>query len=212
MTSNTKKRPGKQSAATAAETRETLLVAATEVFSRQGYDATSLRLIAAEAQLAHGSLRHHFGSKQDIWKACADRVLQHYQRELLPILQSAASSETPVLSFRKVVTGFIRVSHANPVFARLLMQEATHANERSAYVNHHFLGLHGVIEVLFNRARLEHSRLAGFSNDSFFLNLLSLTFFPLILPQVSATLLASTAESDSQEQHEQRILALLFGD
>jgi AcrR family transcriptional regulator len=49
--------------------RERILMAAIRLFSRHGYDATSVRQIAIEAKLAQGLMYSHFRGKEDLLKA-----------------------------------------------------------------------------------------------------------------------------------------------
>ncbi|MCP5018574.1 MAG: TetR/AcrR family transcriptional regulator [Ketobacter sp.] len=207
VTENLKKR-GKQSAESAAQTRIAIIEAATECFAQQGYEATSVREIAQAAQLTHGTLRHHFGSKLDIWKAVADTVLEHYQTRLLPTVVAAGQQQDPLHGFKQVVQTFIEVSYSNPLFAKLLMGENHTDNARSAYVKANFLSLHGPIGILFQRAQSQCEPLKQYTNDSFFMALLSLTFFPLILPGVRTLL---TEADVSPQQQTQRIMNILFG-
>lgn len=200
---------GKQSAEAAANTRQAIIIAATGCFSSQGYEATTLRGIAQAADMTHGTLRHHFGSKLDIWKAVADNVLKHYQTQMLPILQDATQMENPLAAFRRVVSAFIDASYSDPVLARLLMGESTTDNERAEYVKANFLALHTPIGELFSRAQQHNAYLTQHTNDSFFLALLSLTFFPLLLPGVQHLLPEPvTAEPERQVK---RIMDILFG-
>lgn len=53
--------------------REQLLEAATRLFSRNGYNAVSLREIAKEAGANVGSLTYHFGSKANLLREIYDR-------------------------------------------------------------------------------------------------------------------------------------------
>ncbi|WBQ10938.1 TetR/AcrR family transcriptional regulator [Hyphomonadaceae bacterium ML37] len=52
--------------------RQALLQVASAHFARAGFDGASLRAIADEAALAHGLIRHYFGSKDALWEAAAD--------------------------------------------------------------------------------------------------------------------------------------------
>ncbi|MDY6919629.1 MAG: TetR/AcrR family transcriptional regulator [Pseudomonadota bacterium] len=187
MTAPHRKR-GRQSAHNAHLTREDIITSAIELFAEHGYEATSLRHLARAAGVTHGTLRHHFGGKFEIWKAVADQVLADYQAQLLPNLDHAFSDERPLEVFRGLVRGFISVSLEHPVFARLLLREGLHPSPRAEYVRGNFLQMHSAIEPLFLRAREQCPRLAHHSNDSFFLALLSLTYFPLLLPEVAGTL------------------------
>ena len=57
-------------------TRRDLLDAALRLFARDGYDATSTRAIAAEAETNISSIAYHFGGKEGLRLACADAVAQ----------------------------------------------------------------------------------------------------------------------------------------
>jgi AcrR family transcriptional regulator len=60
------------------ETRESLLVAARELFGSQGYAATSTEEIVAAAGVTKGALYHHFNDKEQLFRAVFERV----QREI----------------------------------------------------------------------------------------------------------------------------------
>jgi AcrR family transcriptional regulator len=61
--------------------RERLLKAAHELFTEQGYRATTTKQIAARAQVAELSLFRHFGSKADIFEASVLEPLKTYIRQ-----------------------------------------------------------------------------------------------------------------------------------
>lgn len=221
MTENTPPRKrGKQSAVSAARTRETIIEAAIECFSRLGYDATSVREIAQTAHLTHGTLRHHFGGKLEIWKAVADTVLEYYRDKLTPIILQAQrqKAETrdktgtpdPLRNFKQVVRVFIEASYSNPIFAKLLMAESQTDNERADYMRANFLSLHEPIGVLFEQAQARCETLRIYNNDSFFLALLSLTFFPLTQPGIHGLLGESVSNQPAEQA--QRIMGILFND
>jgi TetR/AcrR family transcriptional regulator, acrAB operon repressor len=69
---------GRQQARSDASTAKAL-GAALKLFSHQGYGATSMREIAAEAGLSVGNLYHHFGNKEAIFQSLID----HYWKALL---------------------------------------------------------------------------------------------------------------------------------
>jgi TetR/AcrR family acrAB operon transcriptional repressor len=50
-------------------TRENVLTAALRVFSQNGYSATRLEDIARAAEVTRGAIYHHFGSKEELYKA-----------------------------------------------------------------------------------------------------------------------------------------------
>lgn len=54
--------------------RSSILDAALVVIARSGFAGTTLRDVAAEAGVAHGLLRHHFGSREALLAAAFDRA------------------------------------------------------------------------------------------------------------------------------------------
>ncbi|HEY0689801.1 MAG TPA: helix-turn-helix domain-containing protein, partial [Kribbella sp.] len=57
----TGRRPGKQ------DTREAILFAAREAFAERGYDAASIRVIAAAAGVDPALVHHYFGTKDQLF-------------------------------------------------------------------------------------------------------------------------------------------------
>jgi AcrR family transcriptional regulator len=51
------------------QTQERILCAARELFSEAGYDRTTIRAVAAEAQVDPALVMHYFGSKEDLFGA-----------------------------------------------------------------------------------------------------------------------------------------------
>jgi TetR/AcrR family transcriptional regulator, acrAB operon repressor len=70
----------------AAVTRALLLKSALSVFSRNGYSATTLQDIAAEAAVTRGAIYWHFGSKAELYHA----LLAETSSRSAGIIQSAA--------------------------------------------------------------------------------------------------------------------------
>jgi AcrR family transcriptional regulator len=60
-------------------TRTALVRAALKLFGRQGFDGTSTREIAAEAQANIGSIAYHFGGKEGLRAAAADYIVETIQ-------------------------------------------------------------------------------------------------------------------------------------
>ena len=60
-------------------TRAALVRAALKLFGRQGFDGTSTREIAGEAQANIGSIAYHFGSKEGLRAAAADFIVETIQ-------------------------------------------------------------------------------------------------------------------------------------
>ena len=200
---------GRRTAIEAQATRQLIVSAALEQFAERGFDAVSVREIAAQAGVTHGMIRHHFGSKLDVWKAALEGVFEHYRQALLPKIQEARAGEEPLQAFRKLVAEFIRVSTSHPVYARLLVRESEAHGERAQFCLSRFQEIHAVIGQLFERARDASPSLGFHTNDSFFAALISLTFFSILHP--SATVEPEYPLDENIHDRADFILAILFG-
>lgn len=111
--------PGMTRAAQGAATRAALVAAARRLFADQGFAATSLDEIVADANVTKGALYHHFQGKEDLFTAVYEAV----QREVSD----------------KVVAEFLRVdpwdalvqgcelwidANLDPVVQRIVMRDA----------------------------------------------------------------------------------------
>lgn len=71
-----------------ADRRAELIDKAARLFGTHGYDNTSMRDIAAAFGILHGSLYHHFGSKEElfvtVYAAGVDRFIDEVQRAVEP--------------------------------------------------------------------------------------------------------------------------------
>ncbi len=80
-------------------TRQALLKAALAVFSHQGYAATRLEDIAAEAGVTRGAIYHHFGSKPELYT----EMVVEYSKPLMQIVEDAlAASGTTTEFLRRI--------------------------------------------------------------------------------------------------------------
>ena len=98
-----------------AQRREQILAAATEAFARNGFAATSLDDIAAQAGIARVLLYRHFDSKTDLYQAVLDRMCARLE----------AHVEEPVGGFTDdSVDGLLAAAVESPAGFRLLFQHA----------------------------------------------------------------------------------------
>ena len=54
--------------------RTTVLSTAMELFARRGIDGVSIADIAAAAQMSKANVLHHFGTKDQLYRACLEEV------------------------------------------------------------------------------------------------------------------------------------------
>lgn len=64
------------------KTRGQILDAALEIFAEKGFDATSVREIAAKVGINHALIRHHFQNKEELWKEAVTFLFDRMYAEL----------------------------------------------------------------------------------------------------------------------------------
>ncbi len=62
----------------AKDTKERILAAALEMFSRNGYAGTNIRELTASLGLAKSAMYRHFASKEEIWNTLLDEMSAYY--------------------------------------------------------------------------------------------------------------------------------------
>lgn len=91
----TDKKQGKRSSEAAEQTKCQILTVAATMFGELGYERVSLRNISEKAGVSHSLIRHHFGSKDMIWKAISDACDKHMQNYLHAIIASLPAENSP---------------------------------------------------------------------------------------------------------------------
>ncbi len=90
--------------ANAEQTRRKILVAASELFAEHGYEGASVRQIASGAGVSLGMIRHYFGSKEGLYRACIGTAFEIYGNLGSHIAQGVAGGGDP----RAVVADAVR--------------------------------------------------------------------------------------------------------
>jgi AcrR family transcriptional regulator len=94
-----------------AATRERIVDAAIELSMELGISATTMRRIATEADVAPGTLRAHFPTRDDLDRAMVDRLTGEAPLPELSIFEGAASIEERLTRLIDVAGAFIDQSH-----------------------------------------------------------------------------------------------------
>lgn len=79
-----------------AQTRARLLVAAKEVFERNGFLDARISDIAEQAGLSHGSFYHYFESKEEIFREVADAVEEELSAPMTNVILDPTSDASPL--------------------------------------------------------------------------------------------------------------------
>jgi AcrR family transcriptional regulator len=105
-------------------TRHQLVVAARDLFLRDGYAATSPGDIADACGMTKGALYHHYASKTGL----LDAVIRQIQHELRrAVLRTTSTAENPWDQIEAGCTAYLRSISATPGLHQLLYVDATAA-------------------------------------------------------------------------------------
>lgn len=119
---------------TAARIREVAL----DQFSRLGFERVTMADIADEAGVSQATLHHHFGDKDQLWRAAmlglADVIAE--EERLLAAAQDAAA----IVQLRMAIRLFLQISWKHPALGRIVALEGMAGGERLAWLNEHLLG------------------------------------------------------------------------
>jgi AcrR family transcriptional regulator len=103
-----------------AETRARLIEAALDVFGHQGFEGATTRQIARAANANLAAILYHFGSKEALYRAVAEHIVDSVSPRIGPLLAMAQSQMATVdpAGARKLIgrmlEGFVDVLLASP--------------------------------------------------------------------------------------------------
>ncbi len=99
---------------------EALILAASEaLFAEHGFKGTSVAMIAARAGLPKANLHYYFGSKQALYKAVLQRILQSWQESL----DRLGAEDDPAQSLPRYIRERLEFSWRHPDAARVFAME-----------------------------------------------------------------------------------------
>ncbi|MBN2145853.1 MAG: TetR/AcrR family transcriptional regulator [Anaerolineales bacterium] len=102
------------------QTRQTILLAAHDLFVEQGYHGTSMRQISRKAGIALGSLYNHFASKEAAFEAVF--LTYHPYHEVIPHIMAAQGVSIEEL-IRDAATRMVAAVEDRPDFMNLMFIE-----------------------------------------------------------------------------------------
>jgi AcrR family transcriptional regulator len=122
-----------------AATQASILQAALEIFSEQGFEGASTREIAAKAGVHHALIKYHFDNKDALWRAAVSFLFKRQAEEL----QMPAPNDPAYSSYRDFAKAVIRsvvlYSARHPEHARLMVQESLRDSERFRWAADEFI-------------------------------------------------------------------------
>lgn len=199
----TPKPRGRRPQAVAEQTRAEVVAAARALFAERGVDAVGTRHIAAAAGVAHGLVRHHFGSKAGVWHAVVDAADAEFAAALIPLADAVDGGGRDVADF---VAGFVDACARQPDIARLLVHEGTVGGERLDQLLERLNNARATFAPISARLRAA-GRLSDIDDDEFLLLLLMAGMMPFGLPALTQGLLGRPL---SPQRHAQLLVETLL--
>ncbi|WP_304170036.1 TetR/AcrR family transcriptional regulator [Phenylobacterium aquaticum] len=143
------------------ETREAILAAALDVFSRRGFEGASLRDIAAAAGLEHSLVRYHFTDKAGLWRAAMTHLIALMDAHMLEGWRTARTLPA-VDRFAMMVTTYVRYCARHPEHARIMVHETMGDSDRVTWIAEHIIApqhrnLSRMLETLMDQGHIPRS-------------------------------------------------------
>jgi len=178
-------------------------------FAAKGFEAASLREIAADAGTTHGLIRHHFGAKEDLWRAVVDDFVGKFEERHRPLLSKVGEAD-PVELLKGFIANYIRVSVELPGVAKIIMNDCSQPGPRLGFVVDRLLPIHKAIEPVFLAVQ-KQGLLRQHDPDSFFIFLVMLGSFPFALSEFTNRFYRQEIASEAGiERHIDLVLRTLF--
>jgi len=102
-------------------TREAVLVAAEDLFSERGFDATPLSAIGERAGIQGTAILYHYATKRDLYAAVLDRMFSPLLKEANRELRGEGDLAERLGA---VTSRLVRFAADNPAAARLVLRES----------------------------------------------------------------------------------------
>ncbi len=153
------RRQGRRSAEDAKKTRIIIMQAAADMFCELGFERVSLRNISEKAGVSHSLIRHHFGSKEQIWYAISEGLDAYIKKYMLEVISHFPKGQSANLTLYI----FVVRMHAMLLEFKQPIQLMADAMRQESELYDYFLDDSGEIDNLvngltdqFNLANPEH--------------------------------------------------------
>ncbi|WP_375748187.1 TetR/AcrR family transcriptional regulator [Vibrio sp. HN007] len=148
------RKQGRRSAETAEATKYQILCVAAKMFCTLGYERVSLRNISESAGVSHSLIRHHFGSKEQIWYAISDKLHEYMQDYIFGLLEKMDSD----LKANERLYQFCVHLHAHMLLIPEPIQFTAETVRQEGEFFDYFVDCHGEIEHVFDELIDEYNK------------------------------------------------------
>ncbi len=203
------KRMGRQTYEKAEKTKLLILKTAIKVFSKNGFYDANLREIAQKAGVSHSLIRHHFGSKQDLWKAVIDYGYDLRYDTVYKIIDK--QNEMDAIDFlKKFLKSHIQFCAENSDIAKILLHWYNAEGAQLDYILEKQSPINEAAKKSFKKAQKE-GYFKGFTYETITVYMRALVETPISNWQLSNKLLQHDIRSEEGiALHSERVIHFLF--
>lgn len=111
------------------KTQKAIIDIAKIFFAEKGFEGTSFRTLAAEANLNHAVISYHFGNKEKLWLVVVQNLFQEFLSDCGHVLQFEINQGTDNRKlFRDFVEIIVRFNAKKPHLLKIAFRESMSAN------------------------------------------------------------------------------------
>jgi len=111
------------------QTQQKLIDAAIEAFAENGFKGTSTRDIAERAGVHHPLITYHFKSKDQLWRAGADKIWSEFNDALARALARSEASQ-PRAQMATLIRAYVMYAQSQPALHKMMLNESSYPNGR----------------------------------------------------------------------------------
>ena len=106
-----------------------LISAAVSLFAEHGFDAVSTGAVATAAGLTQSMVHYHFGTKDKLWKAAVEHIMQ-VRGSMFSLNLEDLRDVDPLARLKIMVRRFVSTNAAHPDLTRILIHEGMRDSPR----------------------------------------------------------------------------------
>ena len=195
----------------AEKTKLNIIKSAAKIFADKGYDGASIRIITENLGISHGMIRHHFGTKEDLWIAVIDYLINQFAIRQIPPREQMDDID-PVQLLKSYIRNFITMSARYPELGQIILKEGGKKGKRLNYILAYAMPLHRQIDPVFYAAQRK-GLLSRYNPDTFFLLIVAAGAAPIALsPLTDAFCGGEILSPEGIQKHANLVIATLFND
>lgn len=107
--------------------RDAIIAAATQLFAEAGYAGCEMDRLAAELNVAKGTLYLYFPSKEELFYACVDAGMQALQQS---VQEAIAGQPDRLERIRRGIYAYLKFFDEHPALVELFIQERARFKDR----------------------------------------------------------------------------------